>query len=253
MREKEAREATALAPPRVGLVDACDDPSSSASRSRLDQRVRLDAVERTRLNVWAVGRRGLKTTSAAYVGLWSCLLRPELLVRLRPGERGFAVGIATSLRQARLIVSVARAVVERSPLLAGLIESVTEDEILFANGTGFAAFPCTSRGGRGWPILTLLLDELAHFVDGEGPNVAAETVYRSLAPATAQFGADARVIASSTPWGATGLFAELFAKAESGELEDAYAHHATTAQANPSIDASFLEAEERRDPESFRS
>jgi hypothetical protein len=236
-----------------GLIDACDDERLFGVPLTDDQRVRMAAVEAgTRTHVWAVGRRGLKTTSMAYVGLWSCLLRPELLARLRPGERGYAVGIATNHRQARLLVGAARAVVERSPLLAPLVESATEDEILFVNGTAFAAFPCTSRGGRGWPIFTLLLDELAHFVDNEG-NVSAEAVVRALLPATAQFGADARVIASSTPWGSDGLFAELFSKAESGELSDAIAHHATTAAANPSIDAAFLAAEEARDPEGFRS
>jgi hypothetical protein len=204
------------------------------------------------MHVWAVGRRGLKTTSAAYVGLWCCLLRPELLSRLRPGERGYAVGVATNLRQSRLLVRTALAVVERSPLLRGLIERVTEDEILFANSTGFAAFPCTSRGGRGFPIFALLLDELAHFVDTEG-NSAAESVVRALVPSVATFGDDARIIASSTPWGSDGLFAEWYSKADSGELTEAYAHHATSAGANPTIDPAFLAAEERRDPESFKS
>lgn len=240
--------------PSVGLLDACDDPAIFGVPLTPDQRVRLEAVERgPRMHVWAVGRRGLKTTTDAYVGLWSCLLRPELRAKLRPGERGYAVAIATNLRQARLLIQAALAVVERSPLLSPLIENVTEDELTFANGTALTAFPCTSRGGRGWPVFTLILDELAHFTDIEGSNIAAEQVVRALLPATAQFGDDARVIASSTPWGTDGAFAELYAKAESGELADAYAHHATTAQANPTIDPAFLAAEEARDPESFKS
>ena len=207
----------------VGLVAACDDPQLLDFPLKPDQRRRLARVEAgPRTHVWAVGRRGLKTTSAALVGLWSCLLRPELLERLRPGERGYAVGIATNLRQARLMTAAARSIVERSPLLAPLIESVSEDEILFANGTAFAAFPCTSRGGRGWPIFALLMDEAAHFVDTEG-NAAGEPVFRALVPATAQFGDLARVIVSSTPWGSDGFFADLYQRAASGELDDAYA------------------------------
>ena len=115
------------------------------------------------------------------------MLRPELLASLRPGERGYAVGIATNLRQARLMVAAALSVVERSPLLSGLVESVTDDEIAFSNGTAFAAFPCTSRGGRGWPVFALMMDEAAHFVDTEG-NSAAERVWQALSPSTAQFG-----------------------------------------------------------------
>ena len=101
------------------------------------QRVSLEAVERgPRLHPWARGRRSGKTTLAALVGLWCCLLRPELLGRLRPGERGYPVAIATNLRQARLLVRAALSIVERSPLLAELVESASEDETLFRNGTG---------------------------------------------------------------------------------------------------------------------
>ena len=80
---------------------------------------------------------------AALVGVHACLLRPELLERLRPGERGYAVAIATNLRQARLIVQAARSIVEHSRCLAEMIESVTEDAIFFTNSTAFAAFPCS--------------------------------------------------------------------------------------------------------------
>jgi hypothetical protein len=72
-------------------------------------------------------------------------------------------------------------------------------------------------------------------------------------PSTAQFGSDARITLSSTPYGQDGLFANLYGQAESGELADAIAQHATTAEANPTITAEFLAAEEARDPESFKS
>jgi hypothetical protein len=239
---------------RFSLVAACDDPQLFAFPLWPRQRELLTAVEDSvRTHVWALGRRSGKTTSMALVGLWCCLGRPELLERLRPGERGYAVAIATNQRQARLLISAARSVVEHSPLLAPLVESASEDEIAFLNGTTFAAFPCTSRGGRGWPIFALLLDELAHMVDIEGSNIAAETIYRALVPATAQFGDDARVIASSTPWGSDGLFAELYQRADSGELEGALAQHSTTAEANPTVEPSFLAAEEARDPDGFKS
>jgi len=238
----------------AGLVAACDDPQLFDFPLWPRQREILAAVERgPRLNVLALGRRSGKTTMAALVGLWCCLLRPELLGSLRPGERGYTVGIATNHRQARLLVQAALSIVERSPLLQPLVEGVTEDELHFANGTTFAAFPCGSRGARGWAIFCVLFDELAHFVDSEGSNVAAEAVWRALLPATAQFDDEARVLASSTPWGSDGLFSETYSKASSGELEHAAAHHAATASVNPTISPDFLAAEERRDPESYKS
>jgi len=217
------------------------------------QRDLLAGVETgPRLHVWALGRRSGKTTLAALVGLWDCLLRPGLACRVRPGERRHAVAVATNLRQARLFVAAARSIVERSPLLSPLIEDVSDDEITFQNGTALSAFPCTSRGARGWPISCLLMDEAAHFLDTEG-NAAAEPVWRSLVPSTAQFGSEARIIVSSTPWGTSGLFAVLYAQAANGELEDARAHRATTADVNPTIDAGFLAAEQARDPDGFRA
>ncbi|MCL4290695.1 MAG: terminase family protein [Thermoleophilia bacterium] len=240
--------------PRVGLVEACADPALFGVDLWPRQCDLLATVEAgPRLHVWALGRRSGKTTMAAMVALWDCLLRPELGARVRPGEVRHAVAVATNHRQARLFVQAARSIVERSPLLAELVEQATEDEITFVNGTALSAFPCSSRGARGWPIWTLVMDEAAHFLsETEGPQVA-ERVFEALVPSTAQFGAAARVIVCSTPFGVGSLFATLFQRAWSGELEDALAQHATTAEMNPTIDPGFLELDRQRDPESFRA
>jgi hypothetical protein len=96
----------------VGLVEACDDSRLFAFPLWARQRELLASVEAgPRLHVWALGRRSAKTTSAALVGLWDTLLRPELEGMVRPGERRHSVAVATNLRQARLFV---RAVLCRS-------------------------------------------------------------------------------------------------------------------------------------------
>jgi hypothetical protein len=228
---------------RVGLVEACDDPRLFGFPLWPRQRELLASVDRgPRLQVLALGRRASKTTCMALVGLHACLLRPELLERVRPGERAYAVGVATNLRQSRLMVAAALSVVEASPLLAGMVESASDDELRFTNGTALTAFPCTARGGRGWPIFTLLLDEYAHFVDSEG-NSAAESVWRALVPSTAQFAELARVVVGSTPYGSAGAFADLYGRADSGELPDAVAFRAASADVNPTLDRAFLEGE----------
>ena len=237
----------------ASLVAACDDRRLLGFSLWPMQRRLLEAVEGpARIHVWCMGRRSGKTVAAALVGIHACTLRPELRAYLRPGERGFAVAVATNLRQARLIVSAARSIVERSPLLAALVESVSDDEIVFTTGHVFASFPASSRGGRGWAIHTLILDEAAHLLDSDG-NSAAESVWRALLPSTAQFREHGRVIAASTPFGQSGLFATLYQQASSGELSDAHAVQATTQEANPTVDARFLEAERARDPDGFAS
>jgi hypothetical protein len=238
----------------VGLIAACEAPDLFGFPLWPRQRDLLRAVEQgPRLHVWALGRRSGKTTLAALVALWDCLLRPDLQARVRPGERRHAVAVATNLRQARLFVQAARSVVERSPLLRPMIEQATEDELLFSNGTALSAFPCSSRGARGWPISTLLMDEAAHFVsETEGPQVA-ERVFSSLAPSTAQFGDDARIILASTPYGQDGLFATLYQQAAAGELADGRAQRFPTADVNPTIGRDFLDRERARDPDGYRS
>jgi len=236
-----------------GLVAACDDPDLFGVELTPRQRELLEQVEAgDLLHVWALGRRSGKTLLGALIALWFSLLRPELGEHVRRRERRYAVCAATNLRQARIFVDQARSIVEASPLLAGLVKSSTDDEIVFSNRTVLAAFPCTSRGGRGWPIACLLLDEAAHMLDTDG-NQAAEPVYRSLVPSTAQFGEAARVIVASSPFGVDGFFADLYGKAEAGELTGAVAAHASTMDARPALSMAALDIERQRDPEGFRS
>jgi hypothetical protein len=231
--------------PRVGLLEAVDDPRllGAAFEPWPVQREWLGAIEQgPRLHVVAGGRRIGKTLTPAVAAVWSCTLRPELRERLRLGEFGYAVGVSVNLRQSRLFVGAARSIVERSPLLAPLLESSSDDELVFGNGMRLAGFPCTSRGGRGWPIHTLVFDEAAHHVDGEG-NAAFEQIWRALTPSVAQFGELGRVVVTSTPAGSVGLFPDLWRRAEAGELEGARAYRATTREGNPTIDEAFLASE----------
>jgi len=243
---------------RVGLVESCADGQLFNFPLWPRQRELLAAAEEgPRVHVWALGRRSGKTTLAAITCLHNALFRPDLDQRVRAGERRYAVGVATNLSQSRLLVNQARVIVERSPLLAPLLKSATEDELSFELPSGartaVRAFPCSSRGGRGWPISCLVMDETAHFLTETEGFQTAERVWEALVPSTAQFGDGGLVIVSSTPYGQDGLFAQLYQQASSGELPDARALHASTAQVNPTIDAAFLEREEARDPDSFRS
>jgi hypothetical protein len=176
-------------------------------------------------------------------------LRPQLAKYLRPGERRYCVGIATNLRQSRLLLDAARVIVRASPLLSSLLQGETDEELHFPGAT-IIALPATARGIRGLAVSSVVFDEMAHMLDADS-NQAAEPLWRALVPATAQFGDESRIVACSTPWGTGGVFHELYAKAESGELEDGHAEHATTAQANPTIGPDFLRREFERDPTAY--
>jgi hypothetical protein len=237
----------------AGLLEACDNEGLFGVALTPKQRELLEQVEAGGLvHVWALGRRSGKTMLSALIALWTCLLRPELRDHVRKRERLYAVAAATNLRQARIFVEQARSVVESSPLLAGLVESATDDEVRFANRTVVSSFPCTSRGGRGWPVACLLLDEAGHMLDTDG-NQAAEPVFRALVPSTAQFGSEARVIVASTPFGLDGFFADLFHTVEKGDLDGAVCAQASTLEARPDFPAAALDLEAQRDPEGFRA
>jgi hypothetical protein len=237
--------------PAVGLVEACDDKRLFGIDLWPKQREWLAAVEQgPRIHVWACGRRSAKTTTAALVGLWDCLFRPQMSECVLPGEQRHAVAVAVNVKQARLFVSQAKAIVSQSPLLSEMVKNETEDSIEFKNDTVLSAFACSSRSARGWPISSLLLDEAAHFLtETDGPQTA-EKVWEALVPSTAQF-PEARVIIASTPYGQDGLFARLFKTAMDGEVPDMVAQHATTEQCNPEITSAFLALERARDPDSF--
>jgi hypothetical protein len=238
----------------IGILEACDDPQIFNVKLCPLQRVILAAIERgPRIATLALGRRSGKSFLMALVLLYFCVCRPDLARFTRPGERRYAVGIATNLRQARLLVSAARAVCENSRLLSSMVEEYTLDEIRFKNGTALTAFPCNSRGGRGWPIVCLCMDESAWFVSESTGYQAADEIWQALAPSTAQFADEGRIIVSSTPAGPSGFFYDLHTRATNGEIADAQAHHYTTAEVNPTITPEFLAAERARDPDGYLS
>src|SRR5581483_3503570 len=243
---------------RVGLVAACDDPQLFAFGLWAGQRRLLADFEAALaagdwLSIWCIGRRSGKSTLAALVALHSCLLRPDLDALAGAAGGSHAVIVATNLKQARHVVAVAAEIVQRSPLLASMVDRVALDEIKFRNGTVLAAFPASSRGGRGRAIRCLILDEAAHLADSDsGSPLEAEAIYQAMLPSVSQFAGRAPVIVSSTPAGDSNWFGQLVRAGLADELEHGRAFQASSAEMNPTLDRAFLEAEERRDPDGFR-
>lgn len=239
------------------LLEAVDDRDLFGFDLWPVQRDMLAAVESVEwdTHIWAVGRRSGKSTIAALVCLHSALFRPDLDAMVRPGEVRYAVTVATNLAQARLVLNAARSIVERSPVIADLVESNTEDSINFGLPSGartaIRAFPCNSRSQRGFPISTLVLDEFAHFLsDSEGPAVA-DRVYAALRPSLAQFGDKARTVICSTPYGLDNSFSRQYHDAKDGKLTGARAFHAPSWEVNPTLTRAYLDGERQRDPGNF--
>lgn len=108
---------------------------------------------------------------------------------------------------------------------------------------------CVAKGLRGAGNFIVILDELAHFKDGNLQS-SAKAVYDAVTPSVSAFSpvdppgpVEGRIISISSPLGRQGQFYELFRIAMKGGLaaEDMLAIQAPTWEVNPKIPASEFE------------
>jgi len=200
-----------------------------------------------RTAVLRLGRRSGKGRISALVGVFEATANAEThLAHVPEGEMPAVAILATSEKQARVIHRFIAAWLRR-PGLSHLIARDTDDGIELTTGMAILTLPCAARSTRGYAVAVLVLDEAAWFVDSEGSPMAAEQVWNALAPAVAQF-PEGRILVLSTPRWTTGWFANIVRQAASGKFPDMRTWWATTADMNPTISRSFLDAERAKDP-----
>ena len=151
--------------------------------------------------------------------------------------------IATKELQARQIIQTnCLRMLERSPMLKGMIKRSTELEITLKNYVKIISGPCNSTALRGLPIAVLIMDEIA-FYRIEGPK-ADETIFNSLRPRMAQF-IEGKLFLISTAGSKQGLFFNFFN--EGFRVEDRLTIQGNTRYVNPEIPQKFLDKEKARD------
>ena len=130
--------------------------------------------------------------------------------------------------------------------LAQMIKLQTKDKIELSNGVTILSLPASARAGRGYGASTLVLDELAFFVDSDG-NAAADTVYDAFSPTLATFGDSGRLVITTTPAARTGIVYDLFDRATAGELDDYHITRKTTKEMNPKVSERVISRAFKRD------
>jgi phage terminase large subunit-like protein len=228
----------------VPLGAACRDPALIPLQPHAGQDELNSLAEVYRFLFAACGRRFGKSRWAAGVALHNLLLTPEADALVSPGETRYVLIVANSREQALVVLDHARTLVRSSQALSHELIEESEYELRFRGDRSFLALPCSSRSVRGYAASTVIFDEMAHYPDEDvsGPRTA-ERLWAALTPSVAQFGKYGRVIAISTPAGTSGLFAELWQKANGGELPEAAAYTAPTSK-NPLVDPVYLAAQE---------
>jgi hypothetical protein len=198
--------------------------------------------------VLALGRRSGKSLLASIWAAYDAIFG-NYEGCLRPDEPRYIVCVATNRDQAGIVYRNIRGFFNL-PALAPLVVSETSEELWLGNNVCIRVLPCSSRAVRGLAISTIILDELAHFVDSEHGYQAGKMVHDALTPSLAQFRGKGKIIAISTPWGRLGIFWQLWQQAQEG-LPGMAGFRYSTEDMNPTIDKAWLESQRLKNPDVF--
>ena len=128
-----------------------------------------------------IGRRGGKSRVAAALAVYVAACASHA-GKLASGETGMVLILAASKQQASTVFNYCRGLLESSPVLSSLIDTVTADEIRLKSGIIIAVHTASFRTVRGRTLLACIFDEVAFWRDETGANPDLE-VYRAVIPA----------------------------------------------------------------------
>lgn len=195
--------------------------------------------------LFLAGRRGGKSLISDVCACFEATV-PDFEGALRPGEERYILLISVRQDSANLHIENIYRLLKRSKALRELIKERTKERISLSNGVSIISLPASGRSVRGYTASTVILDELAHFVDTQGNN-SADAVFDAVAPVLATFGDYGRLIITTTPAARTGIVYELFSRADKGELDDFHITRMTSQELNPKVSDRIVKRAMTRD------
>jgi hypothetical protein len=133
------------------------------------------------------GRRSGKSRAMAVAAIYlSCLC--DWSEELALGERGLALFLAPSERQARTVQRYASALIDHVPLLAGLVTHRTADTLSLSTGVDLEIMAASWRRARGGTAVCVVLDECAFLQSSDDSSNRDEDVYVAVKPSLATTG-----------------------------------------------------------------
>ena len=206
---------------------------------------RAPPENRVQLLLAIAGRRSGKTRMASLIACYlaTCI---DWSDRLAAGEVGYVLCLAPTQRQAGLVLSYIRAMLESSPVLRQEIESVNSEEIKLKGNIVIAVHPASYRTVRGRTLIAVILDEAALFRSEESSNPDVE-ILRACMPGLLTTRGMAVVI--STPYGQRGLVFEKYRDHYGKPGDDVLVLKGSSMQFNQTLDRVQIDKEIAADPE----
>ena len=195
--------------------------------------------------VCAVGRGGGKDSIAS--ALATFIASTSDFSRLRAGERGVILCIATDRDQAGIVFGYIRAFFTDIPALAGMVERISDDTIALTNGATILVGTNNIRAPRGRTICCAIYDEVSFWFDEASARPDFE-VDAAVSPGLMRFPGSLKILISSVNKRA-GLLYDRFAACFGKDDPDALVVMGESLQFNPTLDARVIERELARDPE----
>lgn len=200
--------------------------------------------ERVR-ELWAVaGRRSGKSRVAAALAVYIAAFIDHSS-KLARGETGYVLILAASKAQAGAVLNYCLGFLEASPVLRGLIDSVTADEIRLAGGIVIAAHPNNFRTVRGRTLIAAIFDEVAYWRDETSASPDVET-HRAILPALAT--TSGILVGISSPYRQVGLLYTRHRDHFGKNNPDVLVVKGATELFNPTIDRAVIKQAREDDP-----
>jgi hypothetical protein len=198
-----------------------------------------------------IGRRGGKSKAAAVFMTWlaTCCDWTDVLSL---GERGIALIIAPTERQARVTEDYIRAIIDSSPLLASLIEDRTTHVLTLSRQVGIEVLAANAKTVRGITAIGVCLDESAFLPSNEDSANSDLSLLQALRPTVSS--TSGVLFLTSSPDTMTGIVYHLWKRhyGPNGS-PDCLVVQSATIETNPKFQQSAIDKAFEEDAESAQS
>jgi hypothetical protein len=225
---------------RILLIAAAGERLTRAER-KVFKRLTGRAHEPGRLVdlfLGVIGRRGGKSKAMATFMVWlaTCVDWTDILSL---GERGVALIVAPTERQAKVTEDYVRAIIDNAPLLASLVDERTQSVLTLKRQVGIEVLAANARFVRGVTAIGVCLDECAYLPSNEDSVNSDTSLLEALRPTVSTTGGP--LLLTSSPATTTGIVHTLWKRFYGKPDRHALVVQSDTRGTNPDLRQSVID------------